>query len=110
MLNWATVFEQSLKNLIRKCLKLPKLVRMLCKNKNFIIFSLTGNPEYFRDNYVAPWCRFSPYVFGILLGFALHLTKKKPFKMPRVKKSNFFIYANPVNFVFIWVPITWIRW
>ena len=20
------------------------------------------------------------------------------------------IYANPVNFVFAWVPLTWIRW
>ena len=20
------------------------------------------------------------------------------------------LYANPVNFVFIWVPVTWIRW
>ena len=32
-------------------------------------------------NYVVPWCRFSPYIVGILLGYFLHNTKSKPFKM-----------------------------
>ena len=36
------------------------------------------------DNYVKPWCRFSPYIVGILLGYFLHITKGKPFKMSKV--------------------------
>ena len=35
------------------------------------------NPEksYMEWNYVKPWCRFSPYIVGILLGYILHKTK-----------------------------------
>ena len=40
--------------------------------------------DYFHWNYIKPWCRFSPYIAGILLGYLLHITKKKPFKMHRV--------------------------
>jgi hypothetical protein len=35
-------------------------------------------------NYVKPWCRFSPYIIGIFLGYILHKTKGKPFKMSKV--------------------------
>ena len=37
--------------------------------------------DYMQWNYVVPWCRFSPYIVGILLGYFLHNTKSKPFKM-----------------------------
>ena len=40
--------------------------------------------DYFNWNYIKPWCRFSPYIVGILLGYLLHITKKKPLKMHRV--------------------------
>ena len=40
--------------------------------------------HYSEHNYQMPWCRFSPYVWGILLGYALHVTKKKQFKISKV--------------------------
>ena len=40
--------------------------------------------DYFNWNYIKPWCRFSPYIIGILLGYLLHITKKQPFKMNRL--------------------------
>ena len=51
---------------------------------------IPGNedPENFTDywewNYYKPWCRFSPYIVGIFLGYLLHITKSKPFKMSTV--------------------------
>ena len=42
------------------------------------------NYSYMQENYVKPWCRFSPYIVGILLGYILHNTKQKPFKMSLV--------------------------
>ena len=44
------------------------------------------HPErnYTQWNYVVPWCRFSPYIVGIFLGYLLHITKSKPFKMSKV--------------------------
>ena len=31
--------------------------------------------NYMQWNYIVPWCRFSPYIIGILLGYILHTTK-----------------------------------
>jgi hypothetical protein len=44
------------------------------------------HPEksYMEWNYYKPWCRFSPYIVGIFLGYLLHITKSKPFKMSKV--------------------------
>ena len=50
-----------------------------------LFFSFTNTFHYTKNNYFIPWCRFSPYVWGILLGYALHVTKGKPFKMSKVK-------------------------
>ena len=36
---------------------------------------------YFEWNYVKPWCRFSPYIVGLLLGYILHVTKNKAVKI-----------------------------
>jgi hypothetical protein len=38
--------------------------------------------------YVKPWCRFSPYIVGILLGYILHITKTKQFKISKVYKDS----------------------
>ena len=46
--------------------------------------TFNDNDTYMIDNYVKPWCRFSPYIVGILLGYFLHITKGKPFKMSKV--------------------------
>jgi hypothetical protein len=52
------------------------------------VFRGPGGTEYFKNNYIVPWCRFSPYICGILLGYVLHITKGKPFKMPKVIASK----------------------
>ena len=48
--------------------------------------SVTGDQgsNYFMWNYVKPWCRFSPYIIGLILGYILHVTKKKPIKLNHV--------------------------
>ena len=38
--------------------------------------------------YVKPWNRFSPYIVGILLGYILHITKRKTIKLSKVFKLN----------------------
>ena len=43
--------------------------------------------DYFENNYIKPWCRFQPYLVGILLGYILHCTKSKGVKIQKV--SNF---------------------
>jgi hypothetical protein len=40
--------------------------------------------DYMYWFYVKPWNRFSPYIVGILLGYILHITKTKPFKISKV--------------------------
>lgn len=37
--------------------------------------------DYFTWNYVKPWCRFSPYIIGMVVGYILHVTKNKPLKL-----------------------------
>ena len=44
-----------------------------------------GGTDYFEWNYVKPWCRFSPYIIGLVLGYILHVTKKKPIKLNHVR-------------------------
>jgi hypothetical protein len=44
-------------------------------------FSEKSYMEWF---YFKPWNRFGPYVIGILLGYILHRTKSRPFKMSKV--------------------------
>ena len=36
------------------------------------------------DNYSKPWCRFQPYLIGILLGYLLHKTKNKDVEISKV--------------------------
>jgi hypothetical protein len=31
-----------------------------------------------------PWCRFSPYIGGVVMGYILYRTKDKEIKIPRV--------------------------
>ena len=46
-----------------------------------------GDPNYFDKNYIVPWCRFSPYVGGVVMGYILYRTKDKQIKIPRVSSS-----------------------
>ena len=39
------------------------------------LVKVPGDENYMVDNYVKPWCRFSPYIVGIYLGYLLHNTK-----------------------------------
>ena len=50
-----------------------------------------NSDTYFEWNYVKPWCRFSPYIVGLLLGYILHVTKNKPVKI------------NPAVAVWLWL-------
>ena len=34
--------------------------------------------------YEKPWCRFQPYLIGMLLGYVLHKTKNTEIKIPHV--------------------------
>ena len=48
-----------------------------------IIGPENGDPNYFDKNYIVPWCRFSPYIGGVVLGYILYRTKDKQIKIPR---------------------------
>ena len=37
-----------------------------------------------RNYYEKPWCRFQPYLIGMLLGYILHKTKNTEIKIPHV--------------------------
>ena len=44
----------------------------------------SSEKDYMQWLYIKPWHRFGPYVIGILLGYILHSTKSRPFKMSKV--------------------------
>ena len=46
-----------------------------------------GDPNYFDKNYIVPWCRFSPYVGGVVMGYILYRTKDKQIRIPRVSSN-----------------------
>ena len=52
-----------------------------------------GDPNYMNDNYFMPWCRFSPYIGGIVLGYILYRTKDKEIKIPRVNSKIDYIQS-----------------
>ena len=52
-----------------------------------------GDPNYMNDNYFMPWCRFSPYIGGIVLGYILYRTKDKEIKIPRVNQKIHYIQS-----------------
>ncbi|XP_013404100.1 nose resistant to fluoxetine protein 6-like [Lingula anatina] len=38
---------------------------------------LFGNPDFFADYYILPWCRISPYLVGLMVGYILYKTNLK---------------------------------
>ena len=44
----------------------------------------TNNEYYFNGYYVQTWTRAPPYILGILLGWLLHITKKKKIEFNKV--------------------------
>ena len=56
-------------------------------SENWPATQILGDPSgtYFEWNYVKPWCRFSPYIVGLLLGYILHVTKNKPVKISVIR-------------------------
>ena len=46
-----------------------------------------GNEDFEEKNYLKPWCRFSPYIAGVVMGYILHRTKDKEIKIPRVSSK-----------------------
>ena len=60
------------------------------------LLSSNGNYDHYEEhNYQVPWCRFSPYVWGIVLGYALHVTKRKPVTISKVKHP--LLLARPLQ-------------
>ena len=43
--------------------------------------------DYMEWGYIKPWNRYSPYIVGVLLGYLLHITKRKQFKLSKVLSS-----------------------
>ena len=58
--------------------------------------TLTPNPDstYFTDFYIVPWCRFQPYILGLLFGWMLHKMKNQP----KLKLNSFLV-------AFIWAAV-----
>ena len=46
-----------------------------------------ADPNYMDKNYIVPWCRFSPYIGGVVMGYILYRTKDKEIKIPRVNSK-----------------------
>jgi len=44
-----------------------------------LIFRSTTT-DYPVANYIVPWCRFSPYIIGVVYGYLLHITKDSSLK------------------------------
>ena len=45
--------------------------------------------EYFKDIYLKPYCRISPYVMGMVLGYVLYKHFSKKIKLPLVRRMKF---------------------
>ncbi|XP_023337485.1 nose resistant to fluoxetine protein 6 isoform X2 [Eurytemora carolleeae] len=51
----------------------------------------SGGIEYFMDFYIVPWCRFQPYICGLMFGYLLHYLRDEP----KLK-------INPIFITWIW--------
>ena len=52
------------------------------------------NNPFMLNSYIKPYTRFTPYIMGILLGYLLHITKKKPVKINHL--VNIWLWAVSV--------------
>ena len=57
-----------------------------------------GDGDYFNKNYLMPWCRFSPYIGGVVMGYILYRTKDKNIKIPRVLIVYAYVYKCYLQF------------
>ena len=48
--------------------------------------------NYFYDVYITPWCRFQPYIMGIMFGYLLH----------KLRNNKKLVKMNPYTAVWIW--------
>ena len=60
--------------------------------------------------YVAPWHRCQPYLLGILLGYALHKTKGKPFEMNSVLNILLWQASFLLAFAIVYGIWDWNQW
>jgi peptidoglycan/LPS O-acetylase OafA/YrhL len=56
-----------------------------------MVFDTTQNSDYYQNFYIVPWCRFQPYILGLLFGWLLHKQRNQ---------SN--IKLNPFLVTWIW--------
>ena len=59
-----------------------------------VSFMTMENFAYFSDVYVVPWCRFQPYIMGLMFGWLLHRMRSQP----KLK-------LNPFIITWIWAAI-----
>merc|ERR1712141_154689 len=73
-------------------------------SENWPATQILGDPSgtYFEWNYVKPWCRFSPYIVGLILGYFLHITKNKQFKMNRLFVLWAWLSAFAIGFAVVY--------
>ena len=58
---------------------------------SFISFTDPTSIKYVLDFYIVPWCRFQPYICGIMFGYLLHRLRDQP----KLK-------INPIFITWIW--------
>ena len=68
-----------------------------------------GDAHYEDKNYFVPWCRFSPYVAGVVLGYILHKTKNKEIKIAKVCAHYLQFIINTIFYIKGTYRITVIR-
>jgi len=49
--------------------------------------SITQGFDYMIEFYVVPWCRFQPYIMGIMFGYLLHTMRNQP----KLKMNPYFV-------------------
>ena len=59
------------------------------------MLNVNTNSTYFTDFYIVPWCRFQPYVLGLVFGWMLYKMKNRPK-----------LEINPFLIVFIWTVVS----
>ena len=59
-----------------------------------ISFMTSQSYDYFFDFYVVPWCRFQPYISGLVFGWLLHRMRNQP----KLKLNSFVI-------IWIWAAL-----
>jgi len=61
-----------------------------------------GDPNIMEKEYFMPWCRFSPYIGGVVLGYILYRTKEKEIRIPRVVNLMLWMAAFAIGLAVVY--------